>query len=171
MNITDPWFLLRCTTTGQTRYIEHVRTRFPDVTLYVPHYPRLTRPHGHRHPITIPTPVYPGYIFINLDPTTQSLRSIALTPPRAYYVRFNGKIEPVSPLAIAYLKEKESKNLLMVQKTIVDPYKPGKRVVIHLPVADIQAIIVKCVGTHHVSVDTPFSRITVPKAKISVVQG
>lgn len=162
------WFLLRCTTTAQNRFVQRVQDRYPQIQIYIPQYPRISRPHGLRRTISIPTPVYPGYIFAHLNPEEISLHSLILTPPRAYYIRFNGKIAIVPDQVILQLKEKEDKNLLMTEKTIVDPYKPGKRVIVHLPIADIQAIIIKCIGANHVILDTPLGRATVPKTRVSV---
>jgi hypothetical protein len=162
------WFLLRCNITAQMRYTNFVRDHHPEIQLYIPHYLRITRPHGHRHPITIPTPVYPGYIFAQFDPDTTPMSIITRSPTRAYYVRFNGTIAVVPDQVISKLQYLESQNLLMTEKIVQNPYKPGKKVIIHLPVADIQAIIVKMIGQYHLSVDTNFSRITVPIAKVTV---
>lgn len=161
------WFLLHCNTAQQHRYTKHIAEHFPATEIYYPQYGRLSRPHGMRRPISIPTPVYPGYIFARPDSATHP-RSLVSTHPRAYYVRFGPNIALVPNDIIDKLRIMESLNQLVTEKTAANPYKPGKRVIIHTPVADIQAIIVHLIGHNRVLVDTNFCQITVPLAKITV---
>jgi hypothetical protein len=130
-----PWFLLRCNAPVQNHLLDYLRQHNPDAHLYFPLFPKISRPHGCRRPITIHLPVFPGYLFLRpfipLRATTFPSRA------RAHYVRFNGSgIATVPDAVIAGLRHRESLNQLVIEKIVENPYRPGTRVRVYTPVAD-----------------------------------
>jgi hypothetical protein len=59
------------------------------------------------------------------------------------------------------LKRKERLNLLIQETKIESPYYPGRKIIIHTPIADIQAIIVRLMGDQKAVCDTPIGEWSV----------
>jgi hypothetical protein len=156
------WTLLRLNPTSQPRFLDHVATTFPDIPTYQPQYQKTTRPARKRHPIQTLHPVYPGYLFAQiLD--DKFIHQLTSTPVRAYFVRFGGKIGTVPDGVILELRRLESLNLLVHETPRPNPYSPGTKVLIHLPMSDIRGIIAMTLNQgSRAIVDTPLCRVLVP---------
>lgn len=169
----DPWGLLRVSPNAQVRYLGYLAERQPEVETYTPMYDRVSRPSGLRHTITVPTPVYPGYIFVKL---CVDLRSLLSYPIRAYFVRFGGQngvggsLGTIREMVINGLKDMEQRGELVREDVVENPYKPGRKVRIHTPVASINGIIKLC--THsgsRATVDTALGSWNVPIHQVELV--
>jgi acyl dehydratase len=67
------------------------------------------------------------------------------------------------------LKELERANEHVREVKYVNPYYPGARVRVILPVADLAAVVVRLVGRNQAIVDTDLCRATVPVHRLRVV--
>jgi Transcription termination factor nusG len=157
----NSWSLLRLNPQNQERYVEHVRDNRPDIETYYPLYDRITRPHGIRHPIKVPTPVYPGYVFAFADMDSRDVRWLVSSPVKAYFIKFGGVISVIPERVITEIKRLESLRMLVREQIKINPYQPGRPVVVHTPAADIQAVIVRLMGGNRAVVDTSLGRATV----------
>jgi hypothetical protein len=89
-----------------------------------------------------------------------TIHQITSTPVRAYFVRFGGKIGMVPDGVILELRRLESLNLLVREEHRKDPFCPGARVVIRLPMFDIRGIIAMTMNQgSRAIVDTPLGRV------------
>jgi hypothetical protein len=161
------WSLLKLNPQKQVNYVDLLRTYLPGVEAYYPVYSRVCRPHGSRRPVKVERPVYPGYVFvmsINGD-----LRGPVNLPVRASWVRFGGRVEGIPGFVVEQLRKLELAGELVREMRYVDPYVPGARVTVHLPMQDLQAVIVKLVGRNRAMVDTPLCRVTVPIYRLQIV--
>jgi hypothetical protein len=172
----DSWTLLRLNPSTQFRFMDLAAENSPEIPLYFPVFLRTTRPAHKRTPIQIPTPVYPGYIFAQINPDSGSVHRLTSLPIRAYFIRLR-RCTPRSQLSISTIpdsiiqefKRLESLNLLVRETHRVNPFAPGTSVVVHLPIADIQAIIVHLIGQTRVLVDGPLGRMTTQIHRLTVV--
>jgi hypothetical protein len=119
-----------------------------------------------RRAVEVQRPVYPGYLFLLVG--DRDMRTPVNLPVRASWVRFGGVVESIPDRVIQKLRELERANELVREVKYVNPYYPGARVRVHLPVQDIMAVIVKIVGKRAL-VDTPMCRITVPIHRLQVL--
>jgi len=154
--------LLRLNAQSQKRYLGFVDEYQPGVEIYYPQYEKITRVHGERRPKVVSLPVYPGYLFAKVDLWGGDIRRLCSLPVRAYWVRFGGNVEAVSDRVIMRLKELEIAGELVREIRYVSPYRHGVSVRVHLPVADLLAVVVKLVGDHAAIVDLPVGRCKVP---------
>lgn len=154
------WNLLHVSPQSQAKYVDHIRDRFPHVDLYFPQYQRLTRPSGTRQPRLTERPVYPGYIFARPH-DNDDIHALRRAPVRAYVIRFGLVFSMVPESVINELKRKERLNLLIQETKIESPYYPGRKIIIHTPIADIQAIIVRLMGDQKAVCDTPIGEWSV----------
>ena len=153
------WLLLRVGIGSQHRYMEVAGEYCPDVEMYYPRYSVFVRPHGVRRPVKVLRPVYPGYIFVRVG--EGKMKEVVRLPVRAYWVRFGGTVEVVQDRVVQRIKELEGHNELIREVKYVNPYRSGVQVKVHLPMADLSAIVVKLVGTMAL-VDLPVGRGMVP---------
>jgi len=156
----NSWTLLRLNAQNQNKYVEHVQENIPDVELYFPRYEKITRPHGMRQPIVVKRPVYPGYIFAKLDINGESVHMLISTPVRARYVKFGQNIPTIPDRVIWDLQRLEGLKVL-VREVQVNPFQPGRKVRIHTPVYDIQAMIISLLHGKRALVDTTLGRMSV----------
>lgn len=156
------WHLLRLNPMAQTRFLDHATTFFPHIPLYFPRYKRLTRPHGHRRPFTTEVPVFPGYVFANLSLTSHDSYIITHSPIRARFVRFGHTIPSIKDSIIHEIRRLESLNQLVREIRVTNPYYRGRKVIVHIPVADIPAIILRIIAQTKVQLDTPLGTMIVP---------
>jgi hypothetical protein len=160
------WTLLRLNPAHQPRFTAHLAENLPEIEYYFPLFRKLTRPHRQRHPISVTLPVYPGYVFCRIDPNTGGVHRLISTPVRAYFIKFGRNISIVPDAVISDLRLKESTNNLVQERIIADPYRPGVKVRIHLPIATIDGIIIQCQG-NRVVVDTNLGRAVVVRAAVA----
>jgi acyl dehydratase len=78
-------------------------------------------------------------------------------------------VEAVPDYVVKKLKELERANELVREVKYVNPYYPGARVRVHMPVCDLAAVIVKMVGRNRAMVDTDLCRVTVHLHRLQVV--
>jgi hypothetical protein len=92
-------------------------------------------------------------------------------PISAKWVRLGGRgeVEVVSNRVIEGLKRMEGAGELVKEVRYENPYLPGVRVTVHLPVGDIGAIIVRLMGRARAIVDTDLCRCTVPVHQLQVL--
>ncbi len=167
------WGLLRVNPQNQDRYLGFMGEYHPKYEFYFPRFDRVSRPAGRRKPIVIPTPVYPGYVFIRLG---LELRSLLTSPIRVYFIRFTGKygkvgrISMVNDEVINGIKERERQGRLVEEKVVLDPYQPGRKVRVITPVASISGVLVMCTSSHmRATVDTGFGTWDVPIHQVELV--
>src|SRR5262245_42495141 len=122
------WNLIRVQNQSQTRFCADLKTRYPDVGFYYPIFAGITRPSGSRRVIPVPTPVYPGYIFVPSGRMNQ-----VQTPHRYHFVRFGGAVALIRDSVIQELRRLESLNQLVVKTVAESPYTPGTRILVHTP--------------------------------------
>jgi hypothetical protein len=123
--------------------------------------------HGHRRAVKVEKAVYPGYLFLLVRDGNMS--GPVTLPVSARWVRFGGHIESVPDFVIMKLRELERANELVREVKYVNPYYPGARVRVHMPVADLAAVIVRLVGRNRAIVDTDLCRVTVHLHRLRVV--
>lgn len=157
----NPWLLLRLNPQIQPKFVDHISASLPDVDLYFPLYSKVTRPANKRTPITVQLPVYPGYIFARVNLETDDFFQLTHAPYRASFVRFNGNLGIVPDRIIPFLREKESLNQLVVEKIVENPYYPGRRVRIILPLITIEGFVLHMIGQNRVKIDTQLGPSTV----------
>lgn len=157
---TPSWSLLRLSPQSQSRYVGIVGELYPEIELYYPVFECMIRPHGKARAVKVVRPVYPGYVFAKEG--AWSKNRLTSMPVRAYWVRFGGEIESVSDRVVQRIKEFEGRNELVQEVKYVNPYRAGVSVRVHLPVADLLAVIVKTIGDTRVIVDLPIGRCAVP---------
>lgn len=165
----NSWTILRLNATAQAKFVSYVNELYPDVILYFPVYKRFVRPAKAPRPIRVVKPVYPGYIFANLDLDSSTPHILTSTPTRASFVRLKS-IDPDSHPTISTIPDRviheimrlECSNQLIREEIRINPYYPGRPVRIHTPVADIDGIILRIMGKIRALVSTPLGRITVP---------
>ena len=161
------WGLLRLNPLSQAKYIRHQGVYRPDIEYYAPRYNRITRPNGLRKTIVVPTLVYPGYLFVRLD---CDLRDILDGPVRVYFVRFGGHIGLVREEVMDRLKKMEALQQLVKEEVKDNPYKPGRNIRVHTPVASIAGILVMCTQSHtRAIVDTVMGHWDVPIHQVELV--
>lgn len=161
------WSLLKVNPQKQKNYLEMLGDFCPGVESYYPRYSRLGRPSGMRKTIQVERPVYPGYVFLRVLAGNMH-RPVSL-PVSARWVRFGNKIEVIPDYVIKRLQSLELANELVKEVRYVNPYVPGVRVRVHLPVQDILATIVKLVGHNRCIVDTPLCRVMVPVHTLQIL--
>lgn len=161
------WSLLKLNPLKQRGYIELLGTHYPGIECYYPRYTRIGRPHGVRKAREMIRPVYPGYVFLRIR--DQDVRGPVSLPVSARWVRFGGKIEAIPGYVVERLRKLEVADELVREVRYVNPYSPGVRVMVHLPVQDIRAVVVKLVGHNRCVVDTPLCRVTVPIHTLQVM--
>jgi transcription antitermination factor NusG len=164
----NSWSLLRLNPQSQTKYVEHVQENVPDVETYYPVFEKKTRPHGRRHPMVVVRPVYPGYVFACLDMNGASVHLLMNSPIKARFIRFGGGISLIPSRVIDELRRLESQRML-IREIHINPYMPGKKVRVHLPVADISAIILSLLHGKRALVETPLGRMSVQLHKMTLV--
>jgi hypothetical protein len=166
--IMPHWSLLKVNPQKQEGYVDLLCRHYPGVESYYPKYERVCRPHGHRRPMKVVRPVYPGYLFLKVvDGEMHGPESL---PVSARWVRFGGKIEAIPGFVVDRLRKLEMNGELVREVKYVNPYVPGVRVRVHLPVCDITAVIVKLVGWNRAMVDTKLCRVIVPIHTLQVVE-
>jgi transcription antitermination factor NusG len=161
-SVSESWTLLRLNPLNQSRYVDHVTESFPEIPTYFPQYLKTTRPARKRKPILVTKPVYPGYIFARINLQDHTIHQLTSTPVRAYFVRFGGTIGMIPDRVIIELKKLESLNMLVRELPRRDPFAPGTRVVIHLPMSDIRGIVTMLLHANRAIVDTSLCKVTVP---------
>lgn len=159
--MNQAWTLLRTSPQNQDRYIEYLGENLPSVEPYFPQYEKITRPSKCRHTVKVKKPVYPGYVFAKVDLESEGVLGLIRTPIRAYFIRFGNMLSIVPECVIVRLRQDEADGKLVEEKEVDNPYTPGRKIRVHLPIADIDAVIVHLVGTHRVLVDTVLGHATV----------
>jgi transcription antitermination factor NusG len=167
--MVNSWTLLRLNPQNQSRYIDHVADNHPEVEIYFPVFQKTTRPHGRRHPVVVSRPVYPGYVFANIDMNGHGVRLLISTPIRARFIRFGPNISTIPDRVITELRRLEGLSLLVREVHRVNPYVPGVRVRVHTPIADIQAVIIALLNRSRVKVDSVLGNITVPIHQVTIL--
>lgn len=169
--MTNSWTLLRLMAQNQDRYIDHVREHIANVEVYFPTYEKVTRPHGKRQPIVVIRPVYPGYVFANLDVDGYDVYHMTRAPIRARFIKLkgDGEISTIPDRVIVELRRLESLHLLVKEIHRVSPYQPGVKVRVCTPVADIQAIVVALLHGKRLRVDSQLGTMNVPIHQVTLV--
>jgi transcription antitermination factor NusG len=160
------WSLLRLNPQKQRNYVSLLQEYLPGVESYYPIYSKMSRANGHRRAVKVERPVYPGYIFLLVQ---NDMSGPVNLPVSARWVRFGGHVESIPDFVIQRLRYLESHNELVKEVKYVNPYYPGAKVRVVLPVADLAAVIVRLVGRDRAVVDTDLCRVTVPVHRLRVV--
>jgi hypothetical protein len=161
------WSLLKLNPQKQRNYVNLLQEHLPEMESYYPVYSKMSRANGHRRAVKVERPVYPGYLFILVADGNMS-GPVSL-PVNARWVRFGGVVESIPNRVIEILRDLEKRNELVREVKYVNPYYPGARVRVHLPVCDLAAVIVKMVGRNRALVDTDLCRVTVHLHRLQVV--
>lgn len=157
----NSWTLLRLNPQNQSKYVEHALDMYPEIGLYYPIFEKITRPARCRHPILVSCPVYPGYVFVNIDLDSRLVHALVSCPVKARFIRFGGIIGKIPDMVIVELRKLELAKQLVREQFRVNPYTPGRQVRVHTPVADISAVIIRLVNQSKAIVDSPLGTITV----------
>ena len=170
--MTDSWTLLRLNPASQTRFLDLAPH---DIPLYFPVYQKIIRPAKKRTPIEVTRPVYPGYIFAQIDPDTGDVHRLTGLPVRAYFIKLKRCTQNMPPTIstipdsiIQEFKRLERLNLLVREVTRINPFSQGARIIVHLPVADIEGIIIHLQGQTRALVDCRLGHMTVPVARLAL---
>jgi hypothetical protein len=121
-----------------------------------------------RRPINVIRPVYPGYLFLKI--VDGEVRDPVNLPVSARWVRFGGVIEAIPGYVVERLRKLEQANELVREIEHVNPYVPGVKVRVHLPVCDVFAVVVKLVHGNRAMVDTRLCRVIVPIHTLQIVE-
>jgi hypothetical protein len=168
MDDTHHWSLLKVSPQKQNGYVELLKEYCQGIESYFPVYQHVTRPHGVRRPVKVSRPVFPGYLFLKV--VDGEMRRPVSLPVAARWVRFGGRIEAIPNFVIQRLQKLELDNQLVREVKYVNPYTPGVRVRVHLPVYDVFGFIVKLVHGNRAVVDTTLCRVIVPIHTLQVVE-
>jgi transcription antitermination factor NusG len=114
-------------------------------------------------------PVYPGYVFARLDMDGDGIHELVTCPVKARFIKFGGEISTIPDKVIHELRRLESLSMLVREVQRVNPYRPGVKVRVHTPVADIQAVIVALIRGNRLKVDSCIGTITVPVHKVNLL--
>jgi transcription antitermination factor NusG len=169
------WSLLRVNAQSQHRFVDFMDDNQPEIEYYFPKYDRVIRNSSGRDRkagkmITVPTPVYPGYVFVKEMFESAWRLAQVRCPVRASFVRFGGEVGLVDSRVIEGLRRLEVSGGLVQVIKVENPYLPGRKVRVHTPVASISAIILQC--TNHGAralVETSLCRITVPIHQVELI--
>ena len=164
------WTLLRLNAQNQDRYVDYVHEHIADVETYYPTYEKVTRPHGKRQPIVVIRPVYPGYLFAKLDLDGKDVHLMVSMPIRARFIKLKGEgaISTIPDRVIYELRRLESLHMLVREVHRVSPYQPGVKVRIHMPIADISAIVIALLHGKRIRVDSALGTMSVPVHQVSL---
>jgi len=77
-------------------------------------------------------------------------------------VRFGNGISTIPERVIGEIRKLEAARQLVIEVERVNPYVVGRKVKVHLPVADIHGVIIRMMNDVKVVVDTTMGRATVP---------
>jgi hypothetical protein len=168
------WTLLRLNPMSQARFMDYAANRCSDIPLYFPVYHRLSRPARKRHVITITKPVYPGYIFAQINPDGEDQHRLTSLPVRARFIKLrlqdeDTTISLIPDSVIAKLQYLETHNQLVLAPP-PSPYQPGTTVIVSLPIAEIKAVLIHLTGSRAI-LNSPLGRITVPITHLTLPPG
>ena len=162
---------MRLAPSTQPRFVGYVTEKYPEVQIYYPLYLRRSRPARTRHPIQIPTPVFPGYIFAKIQTDSVIVSELTNTPIRAFFVKFGPDLGIVPEWEIERIRRLESLNQLVKITTKENPYRPGTKIRIMHTLLDIDAIIIYPMGQDRALVRTESGKFVVPISKIALAGG
>ena len=169
--MSQHWTLLRLQPQSLHRYVNYMLDRFPSIPTYYPQHEAMSRPAGHRRPMLVSRPTFPGYIFAKPDFDTGEHYSLTHGIPfRVFFVRFGHTIQSIPESVINELRRLESVNGLIAKSPERDSYRQGQRVHVHLPTTDIVGVI-KRIMQNRAIVETIFCTITVPIHQIEPASG
>jgi hypothetical protein len=163
----EAWSLLKLNPQSQSRFVDYAHEWCPDVELYYPKYERMSRPHGSRKAMRVLSPVYPGYVFARVD--NRYVGGLTRLPVRAWWVKFGGIVETVPGSVISTIRRYEQRNELVREEKHVNPYSPGVRVRVHMPVGDLFGVISRIYSVQCVQVSLPVGRAIVPVTALNIV--
>jgi len=106
MTDVDPWFVVHTRTNAETKAARNLERQ--GFEIYLPCYLRR-RSHA-RHINEIAAPLFPRYIFVRIDMTTQRWRSIRSTVGVAGLVLNGSEPASVPPPVLRALREREDEN-------------------------------------------------------------
>ncbi|MDX1490587.1 MAG: transcription/translation regulatory transformer protein RfaH [Pseudohongiellaceae bacterium] len=117
--MTPQWYLLQCKTQQVQRAQSHLDNQ--GFEFYCPLHPQRKVLRGKVQ--TVHTPLFPGYLFIRLDDTS-NWRSLSATRGVTKLVSFNGKPHPVPDALIEGLRQR------LEQQEATPVFKPGEKVMV-----------------------------------------
>jgi transcriptional antiterminator RfaH len=97
------WYVAYTRPNGEAEAVKHLQRQ--GYTTYLPQYRRAVR-HARRHMLVM-RPLFPRYLFVGLDPTSQRWRPIRSTCGVVGLVTSGDRPAPVAPEIVEHLKGRE----------------------------------------------------------------
>lgn len=108
-----------------------------DFTCYLPRFTRRKRVRGHWQSVT--EPLFPGYIFVNLDLTQGHIAPLFSTKGIKTLVRFGLQYQPFPDAGIDYLRQQEARQARIDETEL--PFREGDAVrILDGPLAGLQGV-------------------------------
>lgn len=106
-------------------------------TCYLPRFTRSKRVRGHWQSVT--EPLFPGYIFVNLDLTQGHIAPLFSTKGIKTLVRFGLQYQPFPDAGIDYLRQQEARQARIDETEL--PFREGDTVrILDGPLAGLQGV-------------------------------
>lgn len=110
-----------------------------DFTCYLPRFTRRKRVRGHWQSVT--EPLFPGYIFVNLDLTQGHIAPLFSTKGIKTLVRFGLQYQPFPDAGIDYLRQQETLQTKTDDEGLPLPFREGDAVhILDGPLAGLQGV-------------------------------
>lgn len=110
-----------------------------DFTCYLPRFTRRKRVRGHWQSVT--EPLFPGYIFVNLDLTQGHIAPLFSTKGIKTLVRFGLQYQPFPDAGIDYLRQQEMLQTKTDDEGLPLPFHEGDAVrILNGPLAGLQGV-------------------------------
>lgn len=110
-----------------------------DFTCYLPRFTRRKRVRGHWQSVT--EPLFPGYIFVNLDLTQGHIAPLFSTKGIKTLVRFGLQYQPFPDAGIDYLRQQEMLQTKTDDEGLPLPFREGDAVrILDGPLAGLQGV-------------------------------
>lgn len=136
------WYVIQCKPREERRAVENLERQ--GFTCYLPTIVVETQKHGAR--CDVPQPLFPGYVFIDLDEMSDNWHPIRSTRGVVRLVRFREYPVPISDEIISRIRER-----LAHDRPRIPYLNPGERVrVTEGPFAEVEGIFVAPDGEERV---------------------
>lgn len=155
------WIVLRVR--EMEKFAGYVREFSPEIELYWPEMMKIVRPAGCRRTRRVKVPVFPGYVFADVDLGDGECERLIRCPYKVRVMRFDGSIEVVSLPVIEELKRMEMDggwDEVDVKRGC--SYRLYDRVVIRWENAVVPGVIVRLIAGSRVIVQAEFAKMVVP---------
>lgn len=130
-----PWYVAQ--TRPRQEAVAELNLQRQDFTCYLPRFTRLKRVRGHWQNVT--EPLFPGYIFVNLDLGEGHIAPLFSTKGIKTLVRFGMHYQPFPDAGIEFLRQQETRQTEAEESDL--PFREGDEVqILEGPLAGLKAV-------------------------------